>query len=463
MRFILFCLIMVIAGGRTMSAAPIDEAKKLYKNGHYTEAVSRLKALRKKTPRDATVNYYLGASLMALGKKGEAVAPLKDAEDRGVTDASRMLVELAIENYDVESADEHLEIWAEKLNDAKKKAPEQMEYLRGRLVMLRNMLERVEKIEIIDSINVDAADFFTYYRLSPEAGTLISPDNAPVKARTLAYMPQNKSEIIWAEANGEGMSELMAASILDDNTIDHSEKLKGDFARNGDADYPFMLSDGMTLYYAATGDNSLGGYDIFMTRRGGDNSFLQPQNVGMPYNSLYNDYMLAIDEATGIGWFASDRSGIEGKVTIYMFVPSQTRVNYDANDPLLAEKAMITSIVDTQTSDLSDYRRRIKALGDNRPESRRRIGNFEMSMGNGIVYTKLDDFKNRQARLEMVKALDEKAELDAQTERLEAMRVKYKDGQKELADEILDAEAAIDFMRETLKDRKNKIIRLETK
>ena len=34
------------------------------------------------------------------------------------------------------------------------------------------MLGRVEQIEVIDSLIVDADDFFTHYRLSPESGSL---------------------------------------------------------------------------------------------------------------------------------------------------------------------------------------------------------------------------------------------------------------------------------------------------
>ena len=71
------------------------------------------------------------------------------------------------------------------------------------------------------------------------------------------------------------------------------DELDGDDAQN----YPFMLSDGITLYYAAQGEESIGGYDIFVTRYDMDEKkFLYPENLGMPFNSPANDYMLAIDE-----------------------------------------------------------------------------------------------------------------------------------------------------------------------
>ncbi len=332
-----------------------------------------------------------------------------------------------------------------------------MDELRKRMVMLSNMLDRVEKIEIVDSLNVDASDFFTHYRLSPEAGRLLLPEDADVRARTLVYLPQNRSEMIWAESDSTGTAVLMSASILDNAT-----PLKGNFSEGGDADYPFLMPDGMTLYYSATGDASLGGYDIFMTRRS-DDGYLQPQNIGMPYNSPYNDYMLAIDEATGAGWFASDRGCVPGKVTIYVFVPSQTRVNYDVDDPSLHDKARIKSIDSVRSAEASALRQRIAAIDEG--GSRRGMGNsrFELSMGNGKVYTSLDDFSSRQARQEMKELLVEQEHIDAQIVRLNQLRERYRGGEKNLADQIADAETAIEYGRQKISEWRNKVIRLETK
>lgn len=464
MRKLNILLIMLSIAAVSVLAAPIDEAKKLYNSGNYEEAVTRLQALKKKSPRDGNINYWLGASLVALGRVDEAVEPLKAAEKRGVASASRILTEIAFDRYDIDMADDHLEVWEENLSKNKKADTTPVEEMRSRLVMMRNMLQRVERVEIIDSVNVDSADFFTHYRLSPEAGRLLTPDDAIISARTMVYMPQNMREMIWAESDTTGLAVLTSASILDDGTIDSPSPLKGDFATDGDADFPYMMSDGITLYYAATGENSLGGYDIFLTRRS-DDGFLQPQNIGMPYNSPYNDYMLVIDEATGAGWFASDRHHIPGKVTIYTFIPSQTRVNYDTNDPALADRARITSIADTRSSDhsVNEIRSRISALEEGGRSNRRSRMTFSMPMGNGTVYTSLDDFTNIQARKEMAVLLKEESELARQNERLDELRNRYRRGDRSVASDILDTEAAIEYIRELIAERRNKVIRLETK
>lgn len=448
----------------SLSAAPIDEAKKLYRSGNYEAAIEMLRPLQKKSPRDGTVNYYLGAALAATGKTDEAIAPLKAAEKKNVADASRILAEIAYNKYDVDAADEYTDSWETLLSKNKKADLTPVESFRSKLVTMRNMLERVERIEIIDSINVDSVDFFTHYRLSPEAGRLLTPEDADINARTVVYLPQNNREMIWAECDTTGISRLVYASILDDGTIDRPSPLAGDLNGNGDADFPFQMPDGITLYFAATGENSLGGYDIFMTRRS-DDGYLQAQNVGMPYNSLANDYMLAIDETTGAGWFASDRNNIPGKVTIYTFIPSQTRVNYDADDPALADRARITSIADTQ-NDNADYetiRRHIASIEEGGAGKQRIVRKFVLSLGNGRVYTSLDDFTDIQAKKEMAKLLKSEAETKKLEQRLSELRYRYSRGDKSVGEEILDLEASVEFSREDNAEQRNKVIRLETK
>ncbi|MDE6121234.1 MAG: hypothetical protein K2F63_05540, partial [Muribaculaceae bacterium] len=313
--------------------APIDEAKKLYRSGQYEAAIEKLRPLLKRSPKDGTVNYYLGASLMATGERSAAVAPLKQAASRGVADASRLLAEYAIDEYRVDDADNYLEAWETQLKKSKKSVPEDFDQLSSRVVQLRNMLDRVEKIEIVDSLCVDSAMFFQAYRLSKEAGRLLPPEAVRrigagdgTSQLSVAYMPENHTEILWSAAGDDGMFRLYGADILDDGTIAHPAPLDDSLGEGGNAKFPFLMPDGVTLYFANDGENSLGGYDIFMTRRNdgenGERTYYQPQNIGMPYNSPFNDYMLAIDEMSGLGWWATDRNAAPGKVNIYIYIPS---------------------------------------------------------------------------------------------------------------------------------------------
>lgn len=459
----IFCVVSMAAVMATAVAAPVDDAKKLYLAGDYQAAVDILEPLRKKSPRNGNVCYYLGASLVGLGRIADAKAPLVTAEKRGVAEAARLLARIALDAYDVDSADEHLDEYETLLGKKRNADTSELEEMQSRVVMMRNMLQRVESIEIVDSVNVDADEFFTHYRLSPESGRLMTPAEAGVDAVTVVYTPQNRAEMLWAQAGDDGDTVLTGAQILDDGTVDSSAPLAGDFDGVDSPDYPFMMPDGMTLYFAAKGDASLGGYDIFMTRRGED-GFLQPQNIGMPYNSPYDDYMLAIDETTRVGWFASNRSGQDGVVTIYTFIPSETRVNYPADDPRLGSLARIGSIADTQTGahDYEAFRQRVAQVSEVSSNGSGRMSRFEFVMPDGRVITELSGFTNQQARRTMVEMLSLSTRESRLRAELDTLRERYRRGDRDINDDILDDEAELEHLMSERMSLRNKIIRLES-
>ncbi len=258
----------------SLCGAPVDDAKRMYREGDYTGAIETLRKLIKSKPKDGTVNYYLGASLYAMGDYGQARKYLEQAQSRGVAEASRLLAIGALDNYLADEAADYIDDWEAALKKAKKAVPDELTELQGRAVRMRNMLERVEKIEILDSISVDSADFFKVYRLSEAAGRILPPEavqraGAGRKARSLslAYIPQNNSELLWAASDSSEVFNLFGANILDDGTLDHTRMLDESLAGGGNAKFPFLMPDGVTLYYASDGENSLGGYDIFPPQR----------------------------------------------------------------------------------------------------------------------------------------------------------------------------------------------------
>jgi hypothetical protein len=54
-------------------------------------------------------------------------------------------------------------------------------------------------------------------------------------------------------------------------------------------DSPFLSPDGKTLYFASTGHNSIGGFDIFSTTLGEDGEWSEPANLGYPLNTVDDD------------------------------------------------------------------------------------------------------------------------------------------------------------------------------
>lgn len=462
----------IITGAIAISAmaAPIDEVRKLYREGNYAGASARARTILRKTPKNGNANYFLGASLVQLGNAKEAIKPLEKAVERGVADASRILALIALDDYKADEAIAHLNKWEATLNKAKKDVPDEFNVINRRATMMLNMLDRVERIVILDSLSVDSATFFETYRLSAAAGKIM-PAEAVTRAGiggdwnelSLAYMPQNKSALLWAAEDSTDKFQLYGADILDDGTVDHAMPLGEELGEGGNAKYPFLMPDGLTLYFANDGENSLGGYDIFMTRRNeADGGYYKPQNIGMPYNSPANDYMLAIDETSGIGWWATDRNADPGMVTIYIYTPSSVRQNADTSDPHLASLAKLDNIkltreegVDYPT--LLEQRLPVQAASilSNSP------ARFCIDMGDGTVYTSLNDFNEQRARSAMLEALASEMALTKHLEQEQRLRLRYRNGDESVANDILDSEAETARLRLLVESQRNNAVRLE--
>ena len=215
---------------------------------------------------------------------------------------------------------------------------------------ITNMREMTQQIVIIDSIVTSKDQFLASIRMSAESGKLMTTGSFYRNNQNgILYLNEMGNKVYFSQPDGHQL-QLYTADKLG-NEWSRPQRLEGISEGIDEASYPFMLTDGVTFYFAGKGEESIGGYDIFMTRydsRSG--SFLKPENIGMPFNSEANDYMYAIDEANRIGYFVSDRRQPEGKVCIYIFIPQETRKTYDAakyTDEQIRGFADITSIADT--------------------------------------------------------------------------------------------------------------------
>jgi hypothetical protein len=77
---------------------------------------------------------------------------------------------------------------------------------------------------------------------------------------------------------------------------------------NSDADDlgPELSADGASLYFYSDREGGRGGYDIWVSRRGGD-GWQEPTNLGPAVNSEYNDYGPALTPDAGVLYFSSNR------------------------------------------------------------------------------------------------------------------------------------------------------------
>ncbi len=84
-----------------------------------------------------------------------------------------------------------------------------------------------------------------------------------------------------------------------------------------DDDAPYLSKDGKTLYFASQGHNSMGGFDIFRTRRDENGNWSAPENIGTPINSAGNDIFYVENNEGTLAYYASMRPGSFGFLDLY--------------------------------------------------------------------------------------------------------------------------------------------------
>lgn len=357
----------------------------------------------------------------------------------------------------------------------------------------QNMLSRVENIAIIDSITVDSAAVIGAFRLSPSSGRFERSDALPAELRQIAFpsfgdaycngvidtippqyydpaifVSESGDMYIWPASGGEyGGQTLVCSHLLADGTWEKPTPLGKAINDMVGADwnsvgYPFLMADGTTLYFAAENEDAcLGGWDIFVTRDNG-NGFLEPQNIGMPFNSPYNDFMMAIDEVTGAGWWVTDRNHIPGKLTVYVFVPQDLRINYPADTPDLIDRAKITRIAGTGASQDKNEQvlAAIRNLSNAEPDEP--SIEFQFALPGGRIVSRMADFSNRATESVMRRYLDARDNLLSKEDHLASLRSSA-DANTTHRNEILQLEKSIPLLRKEVQKLANEVVRSETR
>lgn len=368
----------------------------------------------------------------------------------------------AFMNYDFEGAAAH---FAKARKKARKKIPEELINEERELAKAENFLERVEQLVILDSITVPKADFFKAYKLPFSAGSLGGGDAVPFEGTDTDYVFTNEGGDykMWAQPDSTGTYRIVESIRLTDGSWHEPTVTPDILNNNGNAIYPFMMSDGVTLYFASDNEDSLGGYDIFVaTRDAADGEYLQPQNIGMPYNSPYDDYLLAIDELNGVGWWATDRNRLGDDLTIYLFKVNDLRKNYLAEETEnIPDLAFIRDYGSTWGD--TDYTPLVEEIMAISPVKAKKKADFIFPMKNGVIYTTLDDFQSAGGKAMMKKYLASKKAFDKKTAKLSEMRHKFATSHSSsMKAGILSLEAEVEKERVALNKAKSDVYRAES-
>lgn len=453
------------AGAQTLS-----QAQRWFTQGEFEKAKPVFKKLVKQSPSNASYNFWYGACCYETGEMMEGLPYLEKSAARKVINAYLYVSKAYYDMYRYDDAIENLEqhiYWLKQ----KKRDTTEAEELMGKYRKGARLIRSVENITVIDSFVVDKHSFLDAYKLGEQSGNLQMTDNGNEDVSIEFVNEMGDKKLL--SANDENGNKKLYASVKLIDSWSKPQRLKGINDDMTDLNFPFLDSDGTTLYFAAKGEESLGGYDIFITRADSEeNSYFRPDNMGYPFNSAFNDYMYVIDDYNNLGWFASDRYQPEGKVCVYVFIPneSKTTYDYDTVEPgKMISLARLDNIALTQTdrNEVVRAKQRLAKVTYAKAGKKNKKTEFTFIVNDNRTYTSLNDFRKPEAKKMFQEMRKMQRDLETLENELDKLREKYSKSNKAVRESmtpgILDKEKRVNGLRTEIGKMETKIRNMELK
>ncbi len=435
-----------------MAQSP-ERANRLFEAGKYEEALQQYQLLLRRNPRNVLYAYRTARCLQENGQWEEAL-PLFAKTGKKYVLTYFFMGECYQALWRSEEAIEAFNTYLDEANNHDRDA-----YIHEQITLAekrQRFLKRVADLSIIDSVRLHRNGLLTAYTLSQESGRL----EHFLNDSTIAYRNQRGDQRYFSVSDN-GLQLLFRQNrLLDDWAA--AEPLPESINRAAAQAYPFVLSDGVTLYFASQSEDGLGGWDIYMSRYNSvTNTYMTAENIGYPFNSEGNDYLYAVDELRGIGYFASDRFCSSDSVTVYRFVLTDP-AEYLPRDMVHDSVVAYARLQVFHHGEEPIYQSSVQSV----EPSVTTEPAWQFVLSDGVVYTALTDFRTDVGRnlFEQYQALQQEL---LQTEKeLAELRAAYRKAtpaeRKTMSSSILATEQKLEQQQERCHRLENQIRQVES-
>lgn len=306
----------------------LKRAEEAFENERYVNATPDFLHLLSLDPLSHDLNFKYGACLLySSGKKSESLRYLnygvgkQDADPRAHYFRGRALHL----NFQFKEA----EVEYKKYKNLRGKEDDRYPVER-QIEMCENgqkLLSTFTDIIVANKKEISESSFFQIYTDSKTiGGTILVVDRYQTKLdKKMGHVPvvhyPPNADAIYYSSYGDDLStglDIYVRRKLPDGKYGDAQKLPGNVNTKYDEDFPFMHSSGRFLYFSSKGHNSMGGYDVFMSKLDQENYvFGTPENVDFAISSPNDDLFYVVDENFENAYFASSRQSEEGKLHVY--------------------------------------------------------------------------------------------------------------------------------------------------
>ena len=176
-------------------------------------------------------------------------------------------------------------------------------------------------------------DFFLFYPLKNQ-GWRTAPNDLDARDDGFpVYAPKGVRSVCFSAPDPAGVRDLYVTR--DQDTLWSAPELMGEALLSlGDEVFPMLSADGKTLTFSSDGFHGAGGFDLY--RSVWDEASLswsEPENMGFPYSSTGDDFLLVDTPDGRFTLFASNRECSPDSVYVYVLEKQVSSVRLPVRDP----------------------------------------------------------------------------------------------------------------------------------
>ena len=391
---------------QTAQQTAVSSGISLFDKGDYAAACDVLAPVAKGNERDAKINFYYGAAEAMTGRNlDDALNRLHLAQLRSFrkNDANLYIgraYQLKCEYDRARSAFAKFTPTCKVDSLARMAEQFDTECQSSTLLASKIFNVRVGSKTTMPRVGVTQA-----YGVSKECGMVCANSHffqSDIDPDGLMYMTERADAVYFSIADDDGYSRLMKMEKLIGGWGEMT-KLRG-LEGEWDDIAPVLMTDGVTVYFASNRPGGMGGYDIYRTTYDPETrTYSEPVNMGVPFNSAFDDFLFVADEFNQSAWFASNRetAGTDS-VVVYQMAWDGQPVRSSAKsteeiqsalalnlDPELVTRAKLTqpASANSSTSRAQSLRDPSYALKDA----------FRLVICDSLTYTQWEHFRSAQA------------------------------------------------------------------
>lgn len=127
---------------------------------------------------------------------------------------------------------------------------------------------------------------------------------------------------------GYGGRDIYETHKISDTSWSEPINLGPNINSSNEEDSPYIAADNKTLYFSSNGANSMGGFDVFVSKKDEYGNWQKPINLGYPINSVGHDVYYTSTSDSLSRYISSFRKGGHGEMDIYEIRNKQIELSY---------------------------------------------------------------------------------------------------------------------------------------